>query len=293
MKTSRDRILTTHVGSLPRTEAVVDLLERTENGARGRCRRIRSSGTGARRRYASGGRSRSASMSSATARRARSATRPMSRTGFPDLPMHRTRSRRSRISMCGPFPISSARWRCSPDSGAFKRVACIGPVAVRRPRAARARIWRTCARRSDAAKPVDAFMNAASPGVVASFLPNRYYPSHEAYIAAVADAMREEYEAIVEAGFVLQIDCPDLAMSRHTAFQDLSEAEFLQARAVSRRGAQPRAGRHSGRTRCASMSAGATTRARTPTTSISRKIVGHHPERQGAGDFAGGGQSAP
>jgi 5-methyltetrahydropteroyltriglutamate--homocysteine methyltransferase len=64
--------------------------------------------------------------------------------------------------------------------------------------------------------------------VVASFLPNQYYPSHEAYIEAVAAAMREEYEAIVAAGFVLQIDCPDLAMSRHTAFQDLSEAEFLK-----------------------------------------------------------------
>ena len=79
-----------------------------------------------------------------------------------------------------------------------------------------------------AAAPADAFLNAASPGVVASFLPNQYYPSHEAYVEAVAEAMREEYEAIVAAGFVLQVDCPDLAMSRHTAFQDLSEAEFLK-----------------------------------------------------------------
>ena len=78
-----------------------------------------------------------------------------------------------------------------------------------------------------AARPFDAFMNAASPGVVTSFLPNAYYPTHEAYIEAVADAMREEYEAIVGAGFVLQVDCPDLAMSRHTGFQALSETEFL------------------------------------------------------------------
>jgi 5-methyltetrahydropteroyltriglutamate--homocysteine methyltransferase len=70
-------------------------------------------------------------------------------------------------------------------------------------------------------------MNAASPGVVTSFLPNAYYPTHDAYVAAVAEAMREEYEAIVAAGFVLQVDCPDLAMSRHTGFQALSEAEFL------------------------------------------------------------------
>ena len=80
----------------------------------------------------------------------------------------------------------------------------------------------------DAARPAEAFLTAASPGVVASFLPNTYYRSHEDYIAAIAEAMREEYAAIAAAGFVLQIDCPDLAMSRHTAFQDLSEPEFLK-----------------------------------------------------------------
>jgi 5-methyltetrahydropteroyltriglutamate--homocysteine methyltransferase len=81
-------------------------------------------------------------------------------------------------------------------------------------------------------QPVPSFTvspkGCSPPGVVASFLPNRYYPSHEAYIEAVADALREEYEAIVAAGFVVQIDCPDLAMSRHTAFQDLSEEQFLK-----------------------------------------------------------------
>src|SRR6185312_5740857 len=78
-----------------------------------------------------------------------------------------------------------------------------------------------------AAGPVDAFLNAASPGVVASFLPNSYYATHEAYVEAVADAMAEEYRAIVAAGFIVQIDCPDLAMSRHTGFQDLSDSAFL------------------------------------------------------------------
>ena len=71
-------------------------------------------------------------------------------------------------------------------------------------------------------------MNAASPGVVAAFQPNNYYPSHERYMEAIAAAMREEYEAIVAAGFVLQIDCPDLAMARHTGYQNLSEAEFVR-----------------------------------------------------------------
>jgi 5-methyltetrahydropteroyltriglutamate--homocysteine methyltransferase len=108
----------------------------------------------------------------------------------------------------------------------FKRVSCIGPVRLN-DRAGLERDLANLRAASDAARPFDAFMNAASPGVVTSFLPNAYYPSHDAYVAAVAEAMREEYEAIVAAGFVLQLDCPDLAMSRHTGFQALSEAEFL------------------------------------------------------------------
>jgi len=71
-------------------------------------------------------------------------------------------------------------------------------------------------------------MNAASPGVASAFQPNRYYPTHEAYVEAIAEAMRIEYEAIVKAGVVLQLDCPDLAMARHTGFQDLTETEFLK-----------------------------------------------------------------
>jgi 5-methyltetrahydropteroyltriglutamate--homocysteine methyltransferase len=77
------------------------------------------------------------------------------------------------------------------------------------------------------------FMNAASPGLITAFQVNQYYPSHEAYLADLADAMREEYEAIVAAGFDLQLDCPDLAMSRHTGYQDLSEAEFLKVAAAN------------------------------------------------------------
>lgn len=73
-----------------------------------------------------------------------------------------------------------------------------------------------------------AFMNAASPGLISAFQLNRFYPTQEAYLADLADAMRPEYEAIVNEGFLLQLDCPDLAMSRHTGFQDLSEDEFLK-----------------------------------------------------------------
>jgi 5-methyltetrahydropteroyltriglutamate--homocysteine methyltransferase len=110
----------------------------------------------------------------------------------------------------------------------FVRASCVGPVKlvtldplwedVRRFKAA-------LARHGDGVK---AFMNAASPGLISAFQLNRYYPSQDAYLADLSAAMRPEYEAIVEQGFLLQLDCPDLAMSRHTGFQDLSEDEFLK-----------------------------------------------------------------
>ena len=72
------------------------------------------------------------------------------------------------------------------------------------------------------------FMNAASPGVISLFLQNDHYPTRDAYLAALAEAMREEYETIVAAGLDLQLDCPDLALSRHMLFQDLSDEEFVK-----------------------------------------------------------------
>lgn len=77
-------------------------------------------------------------------------------------------------------------------------------------------------------KPADLFMNAASPGVLTVFIPDVHYQNNEAYLADLADAMRVEYEAITGAGITLQIDCPDLAMARHMTDQALSEAEFLK-----------------------------------------------------------------
>jgi 5-methyltetrahydropteroyltriglutamate--homocysteine methyltransferase len=79
-----------------------------------------------------------------------------------------------------------------------------------------------------AANPHGAFMNAASPGVVAIFQKNEYYPNEDAYVRAVAEALKGEYEEIVAAGFLLQVDSPDLAMGRHLAFADLSDEEFLK-----------------------------------------------------------------
>jgi 5-methyltetrahydropteroyltriglutamate--homocysteine methyltransferase len=75
---------------------------------------------------------------------------------------------------------------------------------------------------------VEGFMNSVSPGTIAVFQPNEYYPSHLAYLEALANAMREEYETIVASGLLLQLDCPDLAMGRHTRFKNLTDDEFLR-----------------------------------------------------------------
>lgn len=109
----------------------------------------------------------------------------------------------------------------------YKRPQCVGEVRhvndgpVRRECA----IFQVAVR---AHKPVAAFLNSASPGVIAMFQPNAFYPSHRTYLEAVAEAMRVEYEAIVAAGFILQIDSPDLGLGRHMMFKRLPEEEYLQ-----------------------------------------------------------------
>ncbi len=80
---------------------------------------------------------------------------------------------------------------------------------------------------TEVAKPVDIFMNSASPGCLVNYVPNTYYPGRDDYRSALVEAMRNEYNAIHKAGFILQLDCPDLAGSRHTDHQDWSENQFL------------------------------------------------------------------
>ncbi|MCB1969239.1 MAG: cobalamin-independent methionine synthase II family protein [Geminicoccaceae bacterium] len=112
------------------------------------------------------------------------------------------------------------------DALPLPRPACIGPVEVVNTKPLEDDL-RRLRHAVDAVRPSGAFMNAPSPGVVAIFQPNRYYPSHEDYLETVAAAMRHEYAAIIEAGFDLQIDCPDLGMGRHTIFRDDDEKTFL------------------------------------------------------------------
>ncbi|WP_428334833.1 cobalamin-independent methionine synthase II family protein [Novosphingobium sp.] len=131
-----------------------------------------------------------------------------------------------------PHPELSKKLSAIMGSQEFTRASCIGPVRLKnlQPLHDDIRRFQTAL----AGVPAQAaFMNAASPGLITAFQVNRHYPTHEAYLADIVDAMRPEYEAIVAAGFALQLDCPDLAMSRHTGFQDKTEAEFLKIAAAN------------------------------------------------------------
>jgi 5-methyltetrahydropteroyltriglutamate--homocysteine methyltransferase len=105
------------------------------------------------------------------------------------------------------------------------RPACTGPVTCKTTSAVQTDIanLKAALARTPAA---EAFMSSASPGVISIFLGNHYYKKHEDYLAALAEAMRPEYQAIANSGLILQIDCPDLAMGRHIQFPDASLAEF-------------------------------------------------------------------
>jgi 5-methyltetrahydropteroyltriglutamate--homocysteine methyltransferase len=113
----------------------------------------------------------------------------------------------------------------------FVRRSCIGPVKLVNLQPCLDDIRRFT--QAMQGRKVQGFMNAASPGLITAFQPNSFYGSHEAYLADLVAAMRPEYEAIAASGFQLQLDCPDLAMSRHTGYQDATEEQFLQIAAAN------------------------------------------------------------
>jgi 5-methyltetrahydropteroyltriglutamate--homocysteine methyltransferase len=223
MKLSRDRILTTHVGSLPREKPVVDLLFRREQGElydQSEFDRVTAEAVDdAVRRQVEIGLD---VVSDGETSKIGYATYIKDRlTGFGgDNPRLIARDLQD-------YPNFRSRMAVFAGKQTFKRQSCVGPIQF---------IGHTdldrdisnMRRAISRHKPTDAFLNAASPGVISAFQPNAFYSTHEAYVEAIGEAMRFEYEAIVNAGFVLQLDCPDLAMARHTAFQELSEAEFLK-----------------------------------------------------------------
>jgi 5-methyltetrahydropteroyltriglutamate--homocysteine methyltransferase len=223
MKTSRDRILTTHVGSLPRPPELKALLVRKDQGEaydKGELDRLVREAVIdiVRRQTAVGvdivndGEMSKPGYSTYIADRL---------TGFaghePAKPRLDTRD----------HPNFLAAYERMTGGNTARRAVCVGPIAWHDREPLHQDIANLRAALQGAAA-TEGFMTAASPGLVPVFQNNSYYPSYEAYVEAVAAAMQEEYEAIAEAGFVLQLDCPDLAMAHHTSFQELSETDFLK-----------------------------------------------------------------
>jgi 5-methyltetrahydropteroyltriglutamate--homocysteine methyltransferase len=126
------------------------------------------------------------------------------------------------------FPELARRVFGDPGRSRRRTPACTGPISLRDPQAAQtdAEVVTAALAR---AKAGEGFLSAASPGVISLFFRNDHYASHEAYLAAIAEAMRHEYETIARAGLIVQIDCPDLAMGRHIQYARLSLSEFRKA----------------------------------------------------------------
>jgi 5-methyltetrahydropteroyltriglutamate--homocysteine methyltransferase len=223
LKLSTERVLTTHVGSLPRGQAVVDLLFQREAGTqfvRHEFDRVMDEAVMdvVRRQRRVG----IDIVSDGETSKIGYATYIKDRlTGFDgDNPRQVARDLQD-------YPEFRARMAVFAGKQTFKRQSCVGPITYRGYDDLQRDIRALAAATRDLQAP-EGFLNAASPGVVSAFQPNAYYPSHEKYVEAIGEAMRVEYEAIVNAGLVLQLDCPDLAMARHTGFQDLTEEEFLR-----------------------------------------------------------------
>jgi 5-methyltetrahydropteroyltriglutamate--homocysteine methyltransferase len=124
------------------------------------------------------------------------------------------------------FPGFLERQAKSGGTPSYRRPRCVGPIAPKTlaPLAADLAHMATAMARH---QPVGGFMNAASPGVIALFQPNDHYPTQDAYLEALAEAMRPEYEAIVGSGLILQLDSPDLGLGRHMMYKGRSDADYL------------------------------------------------------------------
>jgi 5-methyltetrahydropteroyltriglutamate--homocysteine methyltransferase len=220
---SADRILTTHVGSLPRDEKVVDLLLKRDSGESFDAGEFDRSMTAAvsqtvRRQVATG----IDLVSDGETAKVGYATYIKERlSGFGG------HTERQIALDLKDYPEFRAKMALVAGTQSFQRQSCIGPIEVKE-RASLRKDLENLRAAVNAHGARAAFVDSASPGVVSAFQTNRYYPSHQAYVEAIANAMQEEYETIAAAGFTLQLDCPDLAMARHTGFQDLSEVQFLE-----------------------------------------------------------------
>jgi 5-methyltetrahydropteroyltriglutamate--homocysteine methyltransferase len=221
MQLSTDRILTTHVGSLPRSQAVTDVVFALEKGqaVADADAVIRQAVSDVVRQQVQSGVD---LVSDGEMSKISYATYIKDRiSGFDGD------SERDPPSDLEAFPNFLQRQAKSGGTPTHSRPCCIGDIKVKDMGPVNADIdnLRTAV---DANHPTGAFMNAASPGVIALFQPNRHYPSHETYLSALADAMSHEYKAIVDSGLILQIDSPDLGLGRHMMFKNKPDEEYLK-----------------------------------------------------------------
>jgi 5-methyltetrahydropteroyltriglutamate--homocysteine methyltransferase len=221
MKRSTDRFLTTHTGSLPRPEDLIRMMYAKEEGVPVDVAALSQ---------------RVAAAVDEVVRKQASARVDVINDGEMSKPSYATyiKDRLSGFGGTGntfvyqdlaDFPNLAKRVFGDPGRSRRKTPACNAAIGVRNPQAVQADVDHLKAAFANV-EAKEAFMTAASPGVVSLFFRNEHYPSEEAYLFAIAEAMRHEYETIARAGIVLQIDCPDLGMGRHIQHADLSLAEW-------------------------------------------------------------------
>jgi len=221
MKRSTERFLTTHTGSLPRPDDLIRAMYAKEEG-------VPVDAAALERRVASA--------VEEVVRKQAEAGIDVINDGEMSKPSYATYIKDRLAGFGGSgntfvyqdlvsFPNLSKRVFGDPGRSRRKTPACNAPIAVRDRDAARTDVEHLKAGFAKVAAQ-EMFMSAASPGVVSLFFRNEHYPTEEAYIFAIAEAMRYEYETVAGAGIVLQLDCPDLAMGRHIQHADLSLPEW-------------------------------------------------------------------
>jgi 5-methyltetrahydropteroyltriglutamate--homocysteine methyltransferase len=221
MKRSTDRFLTTHTGSLPRPHDLIRMMYAKEEGVPVEREALSE---------------RVAAAVAEVVRKQAEAGVDIVNDGEMSKPSYATyiKDRLSGFGGTGntfvyqdlvDFPNLAQRVFGDPGRSRRKTPACNAPIAVRDPAAAEIDVEHLKEGLA-AVQAEDAFLTAASPGVVSLFFRNDHYPTEEAYVFAIADAMRSEYETIARAGLNLQIDCPDLGMGRHIQYANLSLAEW-------------------------------------------------------------------
>ena len=221
MKRSVDGILTTHTGSLPRPTDLIRMMFAREEGVP-----VDGPALAARVRAAVAEVVRKQTDAGITVVNDGELSKPSYATYIKDrLSGFDGTSHPLQYRDLVDFPEMAKRVFGDPGRARRKTPACTSEIGLRDPAAAQVDVdnLKAAVRSVDTQ---DVFMSAASPGVISLFFHDDHYRNHEAYLFAIADAMRHEYETVARAGFILQLDCPDLAMGRHIQFADLPLEEF-------------------------------------------------------------------